>query len=183
MFNEVARNLISARGDDLWESSRTLALLPIVMADSYIAVFDAKYQYQFWRPIMAIRGADADDNEKTTADPNWLPLVSPTPTFPEYPSGHSGACGSAQIILESAFGRNTPFTATSIDEFPEPTIRKYGNFDEMARECVEGRMLSGHHFRVANEDALYLGQHIGWYVLRTILDPVASGSGVVATRP
>jgi hypothetical protein len=38
-----------------------------------------------------------------------------------------------------------------------------------ARECVEGRMLSGAHFRVSNEDARYLGQHIGRYVLRTIL--------------
>lgn len=175
IFNDVARNLLSARGDDLWESTRTLALLNMAMIDSYVAIFDAKYQYQFWRPTMAIRGADADDNEKTTSDPNWLPLVSPTPPFPEYPSGHSGACGSAQIILESAFGRHTPFTATSIDELPDYS-RKFVNFDEMARECVEGRMLSGHHFRFSNEDALYLGRHIGRYMLRTVLDPVVSSS-------
>jgi PAP2 superfamily len=174
-FNEVSRNLISARGDDFWDSTRTLALLNLAVVDSYVAVFDAKYQYQFWRPTMAIREANADDNEKTTSDPNWLPLVAPTPPFPEYPSGHSGACGSAQIILESAFGRNTPFTATGVDELPN-YARKFGNFDEMARECVEGRMLSGHHFRFSNEDALYLGRHIGRYVLRTILDPVVSGS-------
>jgi hypothetical protein len=166
VFNEVARNLISARGDDLWESTRTLALLNAVIADSYVAVFDAKYHYQFWRPTMAIRGADTDGNEKTTSDPNWLPL-RPTPPFPEYPSGHTGACGSAQIILESAFGRNTPFRATSI-RVPEH-IRNFSNFDEASRECVEGRMLSGQHFRFANEDALHLGQHIGRYVLRTIL--------------
>ena len=52
-FNEIARNLISARNDDLWESNRTLALLNVAMADSYVAVFDAKYHYQFcarpWR--------------------------------------------------------------------------------------------------------------------------------------
>ena len=90
-----------------------------------------------------------------------------TPPFPEYPSGHSGACGSAQIILESAFGRNTPFTATSA-RLPE-YIRKFGNFDEASRGCVDGRMLTGAHFRFANEDALYLGQHISRYVIRTIL--------------
>jgi hypothetical protein len=51
------------------------------MADSYIAVFEAKYQYQFWRPTMAIRGADADDNDKTTADPNWFAAGQPHAAF------------------------------------------------------------------------------------------------------
>jgi hypothetical protein len=172
VFNEIARNLISARQDDLWESARTLALLNVAIADSYVAVFEAKYHYQFWRPTMAIRGADTDGNEKTTSDPSWLPLM-PTPPFPEYPSGHSAACGSAQTILESAFGRSTPFTATSTPTATSTLLpgysRDFSNFDEASRECVEGRMLSGAHFRFSDEDALYLGQHIGRYVLRTIL--------------
>ena len=138
-FNEIARNLISARNDDLWESNRTLALLNVAMADSYVAVFDAKYHYQFWRPTMAIRWADG--NEKTTSG-SWLPLF-PTPPFPEYPSGHSGACGSAQIILESAFGRSTPFAATGTTWFPAGYSRNFSSFDDASRECVEGRMLSG----------------------------------------
>jgi hypothetical protein len=167
-FNEIARNLISARNDDLWESNRTLALLNVAIADSYVAVFDAKYHYQFWRPTMAIRGADTDGNEKTTSDPSWLPLL-PTPPFPEYPSGHSAACGSAQIIFESAFGRSTPFAATGTTLFPAGYSRNFSSFDDASRECVEGRMLSGHHFRFSNEDALYLGQHVSRYVIRNIL--------------
>jgi hypothetical protein len=164
-FNEIARNLISARNDDLWESNRTLALLNVAIADSYVAVFDAKYHYHFWRPTMAIRWADG--NEKTTSG-SWLPLY-PTPPFPEYPSGHSAACGSAQIILESAFGRSTPFAATGTTLFPAGYSRNFSSFDDASRECVEGRMLSGHHFRFSDEDALYLGQHISRYVLRTTL--------------
>jgi hypothetical protein len=167
-FNEIARNLISARNDDLWESNRTLALLNVAIADSYVAVFDAKYHYQFWRPTMAIRGADTDGNEKTTSDPSWLPLL-PTPPFPEYPSGHSAACGSAQIIFESAFGRSTPFAATGTTLFPAGYSRNFSSFDDASRECVEGRMLSGHHFRFSDEDALYLGQHVSRYVIRNIL--------------
>ena len=163
VFNEIARNLISARNDDLWESNRTLALLNVAIADSYVAVFEAKYHYQFWRPTMAIRWTNG--NEKTTSD-SWLPLY-PTPPFPEYPSGHSAACGSAQIILESAFGRSTPFAATSI--LLPAYSRNFTSFDEASRECVEGRMLSGHHFRFSDEDALHLGQHISRYVLRNFL--------------
>ena len=168
VFNEIARNLIADRKDDLWTSARTLALLNTAIADSYVAVFDAKYHYQFWRPTMAIRGADTDANEKTTADPSWLPMLA-TPPFPEYPSGHSGACGSAQVVLESAFGRNTPFIATSA-LLPGST-RKYNSFDEASRECIEGRMFAGAHFRFSDEDANYLGQHVGRYVLRTTLVP------------
>jgi len=168
VFNEIARNLIADRKDDLWTSARTLALLNTAIADSYVAVFDAKYHYQFWRPTMAIRGADTDANEKTTADPSWLPMLN-TPPFPEYPSGHSGACGSAQVVLESAFGRNTPFIATSA-LLPGST-RKYNSFDEASRECIEGRMFAGAHFRFSDEDANYLGQHVGRYVLRTTLVP------------
>jgi hypothetical protein len=163
VFNEIARNLISERNDDLWESNRTLALLNVAMADSYVAVFEAKYHYQFWRPTMAIRWADG--NEKTTSD-SWLPLLF-TPPFPEYPSGHSAACGSAQIILESAFGRSTPYAATSI--LLPGYSRNFTSFDEASRECVEGRMLSGAHFRFSDEDALHLGQHISRYALRNML--------------
>jgi hypothetical protein len=32
-------------------------------------------------------------------------------------------------------------------------------------------MLAGAHFRSSDEDATYLGQHIGRYVLRTTLSP------------
>jgi hypothetical protein len=164
-FNEIARNLISARNDDLWESNRTLALLNVAIADSYVAVFDAKYHYQFWRPTMAIRWADG--NEKTTSG-SWLPLL-PTPPFPEYPSGHAAACGSAQIILESAFGGSTPFAATGTTLFPAGYSRNFSSFDDASRECVEGRMLSGQHFRFSDEDALYLGQHVSRYVIRNML--------------
>ena len=166
VFNEIARNLISARGDDLWESTRTLALLNAAIADSYVAVFDAKYHYQFWRPTMAIRAVGTDGNEKTTADPTGyrcslrrlsrnIHQATPLPA------------GALKSYLESAFGRNTPFTATST-LLPEYS-RHFSNFDEASRECVEGRMLSGAHFRFSNEDALYLGQHVSRFALRTIL--------------
>jgi hypothetical protein len=93
----------------------------------------------------------------------------PTPPFPEYPSGHAAACGSAQIILESAFGRSTPFAATGTTLFPAGYSRNFSSFDDASRECVEGRMLSGQHFRFSDEDALYLGQHVSRYVIRNIL--------------
>ena len=152
--------------DDLWESTRTLALLNVAIADSYVAVFDAKYHYQFWRPTMAIRGADTDGNEKTTSDPNWLPLL-PRRRFRNIHQVTRVPAGALRSYLRahSAVTRRSPRPAPRLPAY----IRNFSNFDEASRECVEGRMLSGAHFRFANEDALYLGQHISRYVLRTIL--------------
>ena len=60
-----------------------------------IACFDAKYHYWFWRPYLAIPGADGDGNPATVADPTWKPLGA-TPNFPEYPSAH--ACHSTAVV-------------------------------------------------------------------------------------
>jgi hypothetical protein len=40
-------------------------------ADALIAVFDAKYAYNFWRPVTAIRNGDIDNNDDTTVDLSW----------------------------------------------------------------------------------------------------------------
>ena len=54
---------------------------------AYIAIFDAKYTYNFWRPVTAIRNGDLDGNEETTRDPAWEPIIA-TPMHPEYPCAH-----------------------------------------------------------------------------------------------
>jgi hypothetical protein len=50
------------------DSARFMALVSIAAADAYIAVMDAKYLYEFWRPITAIRNGDIDDNPATERD-------------------------------------------------------------------------------------------------------------------
>ncbi len=52
-----------------------------------IAVFDAKYKYEFWRPITAIRNGDIDGNPATERDATWQPIDA-TPMHPEYPCAH-----------------------------------------------------------------------------------------------
>jgi hypothetical protein len=60
-----------ARGLNLLDSARFLALYATALTDAYIAVFDAKYHYEFWRPITAIRNGDIDENPDTEADATW----------------------------------------------------------------------------------------------------------------
>ena len=45
----------AARQFDVWENARLLALVNLAMADGYIAGFESKYYYNYWRPVTAIR--------------------------------------------------------------------------------------------------------------------------------
>ena len=83
----VARQLVAVKGMDLVDSARFIALAAVALADAYIAVMDAKYHYEFWRPVTAIRNGDTDDNPATERDATWQPIDN-TPMHPEYPCAH-----------------------------------------------------------------------------------------------
>ena len=61
-WNQIAQEVSAAQGKSLVENARLFALLNVAQADAYFAVWDAKYEYNFWRPVTAIRAADTDGN-------------------------------------------------------------------------------------------------------------------------
>src|SRR4026207_499453 len=87
-WNSIAQVIAAAQGNTLEQNARLFALLNISMADAAICAWDAKYTFHFWRPVTAIRNADLDGNDATTADPTWSSFIG-TPPFPDYVSGHS----------------------------------------------------------------------------------------------
>jgi hypothetical protein len=111
-WNQIAQNVAVQKGNSLLDNARLFALLNISLADAGIAAWDAKYQYDFWRPITAIQKADTDGNANTIADANWQPLLT-NPPFPEYVSGHSTFSGAAETILTSLLGDNVSFSGSS----------------------------------------------------------------------
>jgi hypothetical protein len=84
-WNQAARQLSAARGLALADNARLFALLNMGIANSFIADWDAKFHYNFWRPVTAIRNGDIDSNDATERDSGWTPLIT-TPMHPEYPS-------------------------------------------------------------------------------------------------
>jgi hypothetical protein len=64
------------------------ALLDMSLADGVIALYDSKYTYHRWRPVTAVRAADADGNPDTVGDPNWTPLAV-TALDPSYVGSHA----------------------------------------------------------------------------------------------
>ena len=61
-WNRIANIVLRQKHVGLWQSARILALVNFAMADGFIAGFDAKYHFRFWRPITAIRQAAFDGN-------------------------------------------------------------------------------------------------------------------------
>ena len=58
-WNEIAQTAVLAHHASLDTSARTFAALNLTLADATIAFYDAKYAYRVWRPITAIRAAEA----------------------------------------------------------------------------------------------------------------------------
>jgi hypothetical protein len=134
------------------------ALLNMSLYDSYIAVWDAKYEYNHWRPHTAIREAVSDGNPATAADPIWEPLRT-TPPFPEYVSAHAAGTKAAMDILARTFGDNVSFTMATTT-LPQMPTRSFRSFSAAAAECADSRVRLGWHFRYATDAGLTLGREV-----------------------
>ena len=102
-YYPIMRQLVSSKNMDVVDSARFMALTSTAIADTYIAVFDAKYHYEFWRPITAIRNGDMDDNPATALEPTWQPIDN-TPMHPEYPCAHCISSAAVATVIEGVLG-------------------------------------------------------------------------------
>jgi hypothetical protein len=177
-WNAIARQVADRRGLDPWQSARLFGLLNMALADGYIATFDTKYHYNYWRPVTAIHLADADGNPATSADPTWTPLV-PTPPVPDYDSGHSVQGGVAAAVLKQFFHTDRiPFAICS-PTMPagrscgesSPAVRRFATFSQAADENGVSRILVGFHFRKAVNEGIDHGRKIGVRAVARYLPP------------
>jgi hypothetical protein len=171
-WSRIARVVAAQRGLDRWDSARLLALVNVAIADGFIAGYDTRYHYDLWRPITAIRAADTDGNDATTADPTWESFLN-TPAIPEYPSTHSIAGGASSAVLARFFGKDEfEFRMTSGAPFAGIT-RSFKSFSQASQENAESRIYAGVHFRSACRDGIKLGEQIGRRVTTLFLQPVS----------
>jgi hypothetical protein len=179
IFQGIARQVSMTASLDLSSNARFFALMSIAGADAYIAAWDAKYAYNFWRPVTAIHHADIDGNQATTADTSWRPLAETapfpgTPPFPEYVSGHTTYARAVVRVLEEVFGREDfPFIATTVNPAipPAERNRQYDNFRQLSDEMIEARILAGIHFRSADRDGDRLGRQVASFAIHHVLRP------------
>jgi hypothetical protein len=156
------RDLVTRRGLDISASARLFAAVDASIADSVIAVWDAKFLYGWWRPITAIQLADADGNLETTGVPGWEPLIV-TPPYPDWPSGLSGGIGA----VSTALSRLNPDGRVDLN-ITSVNAGETRHFDDAAliqAQVIDARVWSGIHFRTADEVGAAMGVEVANWAL------------------
>jgi len=170
-WSRIARVVGGTHGLNSWELARLLALVNLATADGFIAGFEDKYTFNFWRPVTAIRAGDTDGNDDTGADTTWISLLN-SPAIPDYPSTHSILGGAASEVLRRFFHHDDiAFTTMSGPPFAGIT-RSFSSFSGAAVENGNSRIYAGIHFRSAVEDGIAQGIQIGRFVFTHALKPI-----------
>jgi PAP2 superfamily len=170
-WNEITQTASLAHNLSTAQNARLFALLDLSIADSVIAFYDAKYTYNFWRPVTAIRAADTDNNPETQADPNWLPEAGKTAPDPSYPGAHAVISAAAAEVLHSFFDReHFDFQVTS--EVMPGKERSFTSFSAAAEEATLSRIFAGQHFRFDLTTGHRLGRETADFVVDNFLTSV-----------
>ena len=140
----------------------------MTMADALIAGFEAKYAFNYWRPVTAIRNAALANNAAISPDPGWEPLLV-TPPHQEYPSGHCLGAGAAVAVLQEIFGGDK--LSTSYVYPPLGVARRWESFSQIAKEVEDSRVWGGIHYRTADEHGTQIGRQIAEFGMQTHMRP------------
>ena len=166
-WNMIASIIAQEQQLSLPQSARMYAILDMSLADAAILCWNTKYHYDFWRPVTAIQKADTDGNNKTTADPAWLPLLT-TPHFPSYTSGHSTFSAAGATALAGIFGTdNITFTLPS--EVSGVAGRTFNSLSAAAAEAGRSRIFGGIHFEFDNVAGQTSGRKLGSLAVNSLL--------------
>ena len=171
LFNPLLRHAAAAAGPAVVDRARIMALGYIAAMDAAIAVFDAKYVYNFWRPLTAIRNGDIDDNPDTERDPGWMPMHQ-TPMHPEYPCAHCIASAAMGEVMASVLGSGE-IAPLPISAEPGGTVRTFRRISDFVDEVSESRICAGFHYRNSTEVGVRMGRQLGQYVVENYLRPVS----------
>jgi hypothetical protein len=169
----IVRQLAKAKEMSVIDCARFMALVAVAAADAGIAVFDAKYQYDFWRPVTAIRNGDIDDNSATERDATWQPIDS-TPMHPEYPCAHCLVSGAVAAAIEAALGTaEIPEVSMTSTTAPGVTHR-WTNIRAYNEEVSHARIWAGFHYRFSVRVGQDVGRKVGRYVVDTVMQPAVT---------
>src|SRR5438552_1706383 len=200
LYNQITVQIADQTRLSAIRFARLLALVNVAMADAGMTIWESKYYYDFWRPILGIRESDpgtgptglGDGNPDTVGDINFTPLGAPasnltgpnfTPPFPAYPSGHAGIGGALFETLRNFYQTDQiAFTFVS-DEFNGVTrdngcnvrplvTRSFSNFSQAEEENGQSRIYLGIHWQFDKVQGIALGRGVGDYVFDHAFTPV-----------
>ncbi len=168
IYHGVLRSVALQPGRDVLRNARLYAAASQAMDESLIAVFDAKYAYNFWRPSTAIRNAELDANDATETDASWSSFID-TPMHPEYPSAHSILASAVGTVLKVDIGGNARPELSTTSPTAKGVTRRWTGIDDFVNEVSVARVYEGVHFRFSTEVGMAMGRQIGEAVATKLL--------------
>ena len=160
VYYGLVRSVVTVPGRDVTQNARLLMAITQAVDDAIIAVFDAKYQYNFWRPITAIRNGDIDGNDGTERDSSWTPFIN-TPMHPEYPCAHCIVSGTIGTILQAEIGNGPIPVLATTSTTANNSKRTWMKIEDFIQEVANGRIYDGVHYRNSAEVGTTMGRQIG----------------------
>jgi len=170
IYYGVVQSVADQPGREPTRNARLLMAVAQAMDDALIAVFEAKYHYNFWRPITAIRNGDRDVNEATVRDPSWLPFID-TPMHPEYPCAHCIVSAAMGAVLKAEVGSEPLPVLATTSYTANGARREWKDIDAFVLEVSEARIYDGVHFRTSTEVGREMGQKVGELSAARYLQP------------
>lgn len=173
LYNRTFRAVSQAEGLSLAEDARLFAMLNVGAADAFIACWDDKGSWLFWRPYTAIRNGDSDGNRHTVGVESWEPYM-PTPAYPEHPSGYNCSTGAFMTAAKAFFGTDhMEFDVVRVAPPAANVTRSYVQFSDVVDDTIDARIYQGLHFRSAEVQGARLGKHVADWVNENAFQPVA----------
>jgi hypothetical protein len=171
IYLPVVLSLATAPGRELTQNARLLTVATQAMDDALIAAADAKYHYDFWRPITAIRNGDMDGNDATERDASWVPFID-TPMHPEYPCAHCILSATVATVLQAEVGGGSMPTLRATSPTAPGMERSWTTIEAFLQEVANARIYDGVHYRTSTEVGTAMGRKIGEWVAAKALRPI-----------
>jgi hypothetical protein len=171
IYSQVVGSVANAPGREVTQNARLFAAVTQATDDALIAIFDAKYHYNFWRPVTAIRNGDTDGNDATERDPSWTPFID-TPMQPEYPCAHCILAATIGTLLQAEIGTGSMPTLTTTSDTAQSAARSWMKIDDFIQEVAEARICDGVHYRTSTEVGTDMGKKLGRLVAAKYFQPL-----------
>jgi PAP2 superfamily len=171
IYHGVVRSVAAVPGREVTQNARLFMAVTQSTDDALIAVLDAKYHYNFWRPVTAIRNGDIDGNDATERDPSWTPFID-TPMHPEYPCAHCIVSATVGTVLQAEIGSGPLPTLTTTSSTAKGAARSWTQIDDFMQEVANARIYDGVHYRTSTEVGTAMGKQIGELAVAKYLRPL-----------
>ncbi|HZA96374.1 MAG TPA: vanadium-dependent haloperoxidase [Burkholderiaceae bacterium] len=160
IYDGIVLSIANVPGRDVTQNARLFAAVAQAADDALTSVFDAKYHYNFWRPVTAIRNGDLDGNDATERDASWTPFID-TPMHPEYPCAHCTVAAAVGTVLQAEIGTGAMPALTTTSYLLKGPARNWKTIDDFMQEVGNARVYDGVHFRNSTEVGTAMGKQVG----------------------